>query len=389
MSLKILTVDDSKTIRLIVTRALKPFDCLVLEASNGVEGLAVASRQRPDLILLDYTMPIMDGFEVLARLRSDAELKSTPVIMLTAEAGRDTVVKIAKLGVRDYLIKPFKEELLLERLTRVIALKPKSEQTAKPKRFDDPIRLLVVDDKPAIVEQIRLGLADTPWQITSAEQPGQALDHCMKDPVDLVLASLSLPKDGAYILLQNLRACSNTVSLPVFGLCVKTETSEQTRAQQAGFASIATKPIDPDELKTKICRTLRLETAYKYFRQQGTALVLTLPKQVSQPVSFEIAGHLKGQLVAAVDAGVSRLIIDLSCVQDAEMPVIELILAAIQGCAELSLKHSIVGSESFKTECQSYEDSQNWTFFPSLEAALAPAAADEPDSVPTPASQLD
>ena len=61
MKPKILTVDDSKTIRLIVTKALKPFDVDVLEASNGVEGVAVAMREKPDLILLDLTMPIMDG----------------------------------------------------------------------------------------------------------------------------------------------------------------------------------------------------------------------------------------------------------------------------------------------------------------------------------------
>ncbi len=95
MSIKILTVDDSKTIRLIVAKAFKPFDCMVLEADNGVVGLAVASREKPDVILLDYTMPVMDGFEVLARLRSDPDLKATPVIMLTAEAGRETVIKIA------------------------------------------------------------------------------------------------------------------------------------------------------------------------------------------------------------------------------------------------------------------------------------------------------
>jgi two-component system cell cycle response regulator len=121
MSVKILTIDDSKTIRLIVAKTFKPFDCTVLEAENGVVGLAAASREKPDIILLDYTMPVMDGFEVLGRLRADPDLKATPVIMLTAEAGRDTVLKIAHLGVRDYLIKPFKGELLIERVGRVVA----------------------------------------------------------------------------------------------------------------------------------------------------------------------------------------------------------------------------------------------------------------------------
>ena len=118
MGAKILTVDDSKTIRMIVAKAFKPFDCDILEAANGVEGLAVASRDKPDVILLDFTMPIMDGLETLAKLKADPELKAIPVLMLTAEAGRETVLKIAKLGVRDYLIKPFKEELVVERVGR-------------------------------------------------------------------------------------------------------------------------------------------------------------------------------------------------------------------------------------------------------------------------------
>ena len=108
MGPKILTVDDSKTIRMIVARAFKPFACEILEASDGVEGLAVVSRQKPDIIILDYTMPVMDGTEMLGRLKSTPELRSIPVIMLTAEAGRENVLRIAKLGVKDYLVKPFK-----------------------------------------------------------------------------------------------------------------------------------------------------------------------------------------------------------------------------------------------------------------------------------------
>src|SRR5580704_16863486 len=127
MSVKILAIDDSQVVRAVVSKALKPFDCTLLETDNGALGLAIASREKPDTILLDYNMPIMDGFEVLTRLRQDPDLKATPVIMMTTLSDRETVTKIARLGVRDYLVKPFKEELLLERLGRVISLKSKEE----------------------------------------------------------------------------------------------------------------------------------------------------------------------------------------------------------------------------------------------------------------------
>jgi two-component system cell cycle response regulator len=126
MPTKILSVDDSRTIRLIVGRAFKDYDCQMCEAGNGEEGLAVAARDKPDLILLDVTMPVMDGVTMLTKLKEDPALKAIPVIMLTAESGRDNVLQIAKLGVRDYLVKPFKENQLIEKAGRIIQLQKKA-----------------------------------------------------------------------------------------------------------------------------------------------------------------------------------------------------------------------------------------------------------------------
>ena len=126
MAIKILSVDDSRTIRLIVGKTFRPYDCQVIEASNGEEGLATAAREKPDLIILDVTMPVMDGVTMLTKLKEDAELKSIPVIMLTAESGRENVLQIARLGVRDYLVKPFKEDQLIEKAGRIVSLQKKA-----------------------------------------------------------------------------------------------------------------------------------------------------------------------------------------------------------------------------------------------------------------------
>ena len=126
MTPKILSVDDSKTIRIIVGRAFRAYDCQVCEATNGEEGLAAAARERPDLIILDITMPVMDGVTMLTQLKQTEGLKAIPVIMLTAESGRENVLQIAKLGVRDYLVKPFKENELIEKVGRIIPLPVKA-----------------------------------------------------------------------------------------------------------------------------------------------------------------------------------------------------------------------------------------------------------------------
>jgi DNA-binding response OmpR family regulator len=125
MAYKILTVDDSKTIRMIVKKAFMPFNCEMFEGENGVEGLAIANKEKPDLIILDITMPVMTGIEMLEKLKTEKELKDIPVIMLTAESGKDNVMKIVKMGVRDYMVKPFKGDQLIERAKTILKLAPK------------------------------------------------------------------------------------------------------------------------------------------------------------------------------------------------------------------------------------------------------------------------
>ena len=370
MKPKILTVDDSKTIRLIVSKAFKSFDCEVFEASNGVEGLAVASREQPDIIILDLTMPIMDGAEMLSKLKSNPDLKNIPVIMLTAEAGRENVLRIAKMGVRDYLIKPFKEELVVERVGRIIDLKPKSDVAVRLRRFDDPINVLIVDDKPAILDQIRTGLSDTPWTTHGRAQTGEAVDYCSQQLPDIILVSLSLPDGGGFSLFQMLRASNKTKAVPVFGLSVKTALEEQARAQQAGFSSIITKPIDFEDLKVKIARSLHLDMSYKYFEQKDGVLVLRLPANFTPNVSNEVANHLRSKVSEAVDSGLGKMVLDLSQVRMADISVIKLGLSAMQLCQELSLKHCVIGSEAVNAECKNYEESKDWDFVSSFEEAL-------------------
>lgn len=117
---KVLTVDDSKVVRSMVSRHLQPYGCEVIEAQNGQEGYETAKTAQPDLVLLDVTMPVMDGKACLAAIRGDAATKAVPVIMLTAESGRELVVEIAKLGVAGYIVKPFQKEGFEREVSKVL-----------------------------------------------------------------------------------------------------------------------------------------------------------------------------------------------------------------------------------------------------------------------------
>ncbi len=160
MSLKILTVDDSKTIRMIVKKAFRPYDCELFEGENGVEGLAIAAREKPDLIVLDITMPVMNGIEMLEKLKNESSLKDIPVIMLTAESGKENVMQIVKMGVTNYMVKPFKGEQLIERANTVVKLaprqdKPEVDSSEKYFSIDGDVQVLILPEtisRPVMAE---------------------------------------------------------------------------------------------------------------------------------------------------------------------------------------------------------------------------------------------
>ena len=126
MTVKILTVDDSRAVRMIVKKAFKGYDCKILEAGNGGDALDIAARELPDLIILDITMADISGMEVLERLKQEDATRGIHVMMLTAEKSSRFMVQAVKLGIKDYLHKPFKPEQLIESAGRVLELVPKS-----------------------------------------------------------------------------------------------------------------------------------------------------------------------------------------------------------------------------------------------------------------------
>jgi two-component system cell cycle response regulator len=368
---KILTVDDSKTVRIIVRKAFKSYDCEIFEAANGVEGLALAAKEMPDLILLDVTMPVMDGVEMLTKLKADPNLKGIPVMMLTAEGGRDNVLKIAKIGVRDYIVKPFKEDALLEKSARVIDLKPIADIAVKAKTIFDPATVLVVEDKPAIIQQIQEGLKHTPWTIIGVSTQGEAIDFFTRTPPDIALVSLTLPDESAFGVFRIVRANPKSKYTPLFGLVVKTETIPQQQAQTVGFTSIITKPIDMNELEGKMAKAMNLDSSPRYYGTDGDTLVMKLPENCTQSALAESASYMKPKFAEAVDAGRNRTLIDIRPLKSLHIGIIKHLFQATQMCQDLGMQLAIVASPGIVAECKGFEDTRGWPFFESMDDAKA------------------
>ena len=121
---RVLVVDDVEALRkhAIYSLAIIYPDASFIEAANGFEALERLIKFKPDLMLLDIEMPKMNGIDVLKRIRrsKDLEIRNLPVIMFTGTVDMETVDKIIKLGVSDYLVKPFEINALLEKVDKFL-----------------------------------------------------------------------------------------------------------------------------------------------------------------------------------------------------------------------------------------------------------------------------
>lgn len=117
---RILMVDDMASIRRIVKVLLTEEGHRVDEADSGVAGYQRATSFRYDLILSDWNMPRGTGTELVRELRKNPETCDVPVVMLTAEAERSRIIELAQLGVRGYILKPFKPDTLVKAVTAAL-----------------------------------------------------------------------------------------------------------------------------------------------------------------------------------------------------------------------------------------------------------------------------
>jgi CheY-like chemotaxis protein len=352
MSPKILTVDDSKTVRALLVGMFRPYACELCEATNGEEGLAVAARERPDLILLDYNMPVMDGVTMLRRLRDDAELRRTPVIMLTSESSAENIASVARLGVRDYITKPFNEELVLAKTARVVPLvarPPHERRERKPEpqieaagdaqgpistgdatsvedlaeeRFAPaavPLQrasVLVVDDSSTMRLSLIRALKDLGFDnIMEAKNGRHALELVLKEPFDLMLLDMEMPEMNGMEVLLALKNNPELSGLPVIVISGAEQIENAVKCIEAGAEDYLPKPFNPTLLRARATssiekkrlrdldrvRLAQLQTEKD--RTEAANKLVTEKNQILENLSSKLSKYLSPQIYQSIFRG--------------------------------------------------------------------------------------
>ena len=151
---KILNIDDSPTVQRLIEMILSSQGYQVVLASDGEEGISKAKSERPALILVDFVMPKMNGYQVCKTLKEDPEFRDTPIILVTSKGDKVGSKFVDVLGISEYFTKPFQPEELLAKIREV--LDKKAQEAAAAKAVAAKVR-----SAPAAAPVASLDTADT------------------------------------------------------------------------------------------------------------------------------------------------------------------------------------------------------------------------------------
>ncbi len=263
---RVLTVDDSRAIRMIVTKVLNELNLEVDEAEDGEKGLARLEELNFDLVILDVTMPVLDGPGMLAKMREAGN--KTPVLMLTSESKRSIVAEIMKLKIEDYILKPFKNDELKAKIIKILkardpnilealssantvnnAAAPReipvnAGETSAPqgRQFAD---ILVIDDMENVAKKLRTML---PAHISQmAGLTGQAgLKLARDNTYRVILIDRDLPDVSAPALIKQLRVLQPNAAC--IAITLRSSNNITKECKEDGFDDVLFKPFGQDQV---------------------------------------------------------------------------------------------------------------------------------------------
>jgi CheY-like chemotaxis protein len=242
----VLVVDDDPHVRELVSRNLRAAGFACAHARDGEDALLQARVTKPSLVVLDLLMPRMDGFEVLASLRSEGT--KIPVVVLTGKvldreeentlrAGLAHVVRKGGLAI----------EAVVEQAKRLLR-----DSGAAEKRLP---RVLYVEDSPQNRDLVRRYLQDE-YEVLEAEDGEHGVDRANRDVPDIVLMDLSLPRVDGWEATRRIKATPRLRHIPVIALTAYVSREDRDRASEVGCADYLTKPVERDALLRSLRKQL-------------------------------------------------------------------------------------------------------------------------------------
>ena len=317
---QILLVEDNELNRDMLSRRLRRRGYEVAIAVDGADAIAAVAANPPDLILMDMSLPIMDGWEATKALKADASTSHIPIIALTAHAMAGERERALGVGCDDYDTKPVEIRRLLKKMDVFLGQASTSPSSAPsrqtspapsvapaspapippPTRVDGIGTLLVVDDNADNRDMLKRRLTRKKHTVIAVDSGESALDVLNPNsgnyqPVDMVLLDVMMPGMDGIETLQRIRQTYSQLELPVIMVTAKDSNQDMLRAFDLGANDYVTKPIDFGVAIARIqnqlltVQTMRIQQAAQQAPVASSAPMFSPPvpsPRSSSPTSF-------------------------------------------------------------------------------------------------------
>lgn len=389
---KILLVDDSKALRTLVARHLREQNWQVFEADDGQAGVMLALQHQPDLILLDVAMPHLDGTGALLKIRSKQSVRNTPVIMMTAASDRETVVKLARLGIQDYIVKPFSLDLMLSKIYKVFAqqaeasLQESAEPISEPavpslvlaapdgQPADHPDRpnLLAVATLPSLSDALRREYSDI-LNVYVARDIDAALQLLTSYPPNAVLLDLNAAHTDAVDAYKRLKFLPALLQTP-FIVIKAHDPITQEKGERVGMANFVSPETEPEAI-VRLLEALEKERqagryGSNFVQTQAGVPILRWPEVIKLDKLKNLTYEVEDNLIRAAELGNLRLVVFVGAVKQFHDGHLLLLLAVQRKAAALSMQLAFATQNDIARQFfQQYEDTRELVFFGNLEDA--------------------
>ncbi|CAH0240050.1 Chemotaxis protein CheY [Massilia sp. Bi118] len=315
-SASILIVDDYLLIRTAVRQVLTELGFInIFQAENGKTAQDLMRKQAIDIVIGDWSMPIMSGLELLGWMRKDSRYARTPYMMLTAESNPASVRSALQAGVSAYMIKPFTVHSFASKFMAMIGspsappaspfqraaapakpaaapapapapaasaptpLTPPLDTGAHVIGLQQPLAerikkstVLIVDDVPTNIEILAGALKDE-YAIKVAISGRKAIEIANSFQVDLILLDIMMPVMDGFETCRELKANPKTAGIPIIFLSAKDAVDDVVGGLRLGAVDYVSKPADPTILKARIATHLTLAAATADLQRQNALLV--------------------------------------------------------------------------------------------------------------------
>lgn len=225
---KILVIDDDLTLRTLLSNKFVEHGYMVETVADGLQGLDRYQSFKPDIIILDIIMPNMDGYTFVEEFERIADVKTTPIIILSSQESLQDIFKMR--GINDYIVKPFRMEDLLRKIAKRMQAKHK--------------KILIIDDQNGVLEMLQERLCVCGYEVITAQNGLDGLEKARREKPDLLVVDVMVPKLDGYTLCRMLKFDEKYHRIAIVLLSALARENDADTRQQVKADAFIAKPYD-------------------------------------------------------------------------------------------------------------------------------------------------